>query len=126
MCQIKMMEAQAMMSREFYLHSLLSLVKTILSRLTTTQTDADSAANLDDQMEEEEEEENTSFVPKKRRHNQSNSTSREPRVQHNDTFNAFGLFIASQLRSLSKRNRIAAADLQRSIFEFCLKSELEN
>jgi len=86
---------------------------------TTTQTDADSA---------EVDEEETNVVPRKRRHIQPkpSSSNKEPRAMFNDTYDAFGLFVASQLRSLSKRNRVAGANLQRAILEICLKSELEN
>lgn len=87
-------------------------------RLTTTQTDGDSGNNFDDHLDED----NT--ITRKRRHSQA--TQKDSRVHNNDTFDAFGLFVASQLRSLSKRNRVASANLQRAILEICLKSELEN
>lgn len=93
------------------------LFKTVnLFSLTTTQ----NGENGDNEDEEER-----SILPKKRSRIQPNSNIKRPQP-HNDAFDAFGAFVSSQLRAVSRRNRLAGADLQRSILEICLKSELEN
>lgn len=67
------------------------------------------------------------MIPRKRPHPSSKSNIVDrAKTHYNDTYDAFGLFVASQLRSLSKRNRAASANLQLQIMEICLKSELEN
>ncbi|KAI6181356.1 hypothetical protein M3Y98_00820500 [Aphelenchoides besseyi] len=72
----------------------------------------------------------TSPLPKRRRLYQKPRTAITPLIANTkadgDTFDAFGAYVATQLRAISKRNRFTGVVMKRELIELCFKYELEN